>query len=83
MGVFNTVIGPYKTPCCNSKQYAWQSKMAKIKSASERIYFVEPLMDKLYIKDLYAGEMHTTCNKCGRHIQYNIKNGKLSDWTAL
>jgi hypothetical protein len=83
MGVFNTVIGSYKTTCCKNSQSGWQSKMAKIKSSFGRIYFVEPLMQKVYVKDLYDGAMHTTCEKCNRFIEYNIKNGKLADWTDL
>lgn len=80
MGVFNYIISSHKTPCCQSNQSGWQSKRAKVKMPSGKVYFIDLLMEKLNIKDLYKAEMHTTCDKCGRFIQYNIKNGKLSDW---
>lgn len=81
MGMFNDVIGSHKTPCCSNKQLGWQSKHAEIKSVTGRIYFVQTLLQRINIKDLYKGEIHTTCDKCDRLIQYNIKNGKLADWT--
>jgi len=37
-------------------------------------------MEEIDIKDLYEGEMYTTCAKCDRFSEYNIKNGKLADW---
>lgn len=57
MGVFNYIIGSHKTPCCQSKQSGWQSKAAKIKSKSGKIYYIESLMQKLNIKDLHTAEM--------------------------
>ena len=77
MGAFNTVIGTYKTPCCQSEQSGWQSKKATVKMPSGRIYFVDEVMENLYIDDIYEGEMHTTCRICGRSTDYTIKEGKL------
>ena len=80
MGVFNYITGSHKTPCCQNKQSGWQSKAAKIKSKSGKIYYIDCLMQEIDIKDLHEGEIHTTCDKCNRYIQYNIKDGKSADW---
>jgi len=80
MGVYNYITGFYKTPCCQNSQSGWQSKQAKIKMPSGKVYFIDLLMEELSLKDLYEGEIHMTCKKCDRFIEYNIKNGKLAGY---
>ena len=78
MGVFNIVIGFYKTLCCQNEQSVWQSKKARVKMPSGKIYFIDELMEELYVEDVYQGEMHTACKICGRSADYTIEEGKLT-----
>jgi hypothetical protein len=71
MGLYIEIQGTYPCPTCKRILSDWQSKELAYDG-----YPVDILLQRYKLNKKMAGEMHTSCEKCGA-VAYSFSKGKL------